>query len=57
MATIVDNIAILSDLLTLGAPVVLGLLAMAYLVLLLSWQKTSASVRTHADPPTQNRSA
>lgn len=40
-----ENIGLLSDLLTLGAPVLFGLAAAAYLALLLSWKRSTAAHR------------
>ena len=41
MTILLENIGILTDLLTLGAPILLGLSAAAYLSLLLSWKQAS----------------
>jgi|COG998Drversion2_1049125.scaffolds.fasta_scaffold3937967_1 hypothetical protein len=41
-----DNVKLLTDLLTLGAPIVLGFSAAAYLVLLLFWQRTPGATKS-----------
>ena len=46
MDVLVDNIEVLTNLLALGAPLVLGFSAAAYLVLLLSWQSSPRATRS-----------
>lgn len=50
MTTLLENIELLSALLTMGAPILLGLSAAAYLAVLLSWPRVSSSVK----PRTRN---